>query len=262
MIASFFQRLDEHAVDWLLVSGQASILYGAATFSEDIDLWVEPSDANVKRCKEALRAVGARYYKLTPPFTGEFADRHHGFHFLLPDTPQVPATFLDIMGRPPRVEPFPNALGRARTFDTEWGALRTISIVDLVELKKTQRPRDYPVISRLALLLLEEAGTACTEAQLRWALDNVFTLAEFERLIRAFPETARLVSKGSAAEAAAKTLAGGGELEPDVEDALEDWFDERMAPLRRADRKFWRPVIEELRNLRATGQLAPEGELV
>ena len=43
MIASFFQSLDTHRVAYLLISGQATVLYGAATFSEDIDLWVEPA---------------------------------------------------------------------------------------------------------------------------------------------------------------------------------------------------------------------------
>lgn len=42
MIASFFQHLDTQRVEWLLISGQATILYGAATFSKDIDLWVKP----------------------------------------------------------------------------------------------------------------------------------------------------------------------------------------------------------------------------
>ena len=40
MIASFFQNLDARHVEYLLISGQATVLYGAATFSEDIDLWV------------------------------------------------------------------------------------------------------------------------------------------------------------------------------------------------------------------------------
>ena len=37
MIASFFQSLETHRVAYLLISGQATVLYGAATFSEDID---------------------------------------------------------------------------------------------------------------------------------------------------------------------------------------------------------------------------------
>ena len=43
MIANFFQSLSAHDVEYLLISGQATILYGAATFSEDIDLWINPT---------------------------------------------------------------------------------------------------------------------------------------------------------------------------------------------------------------------------
>jgi hypothetical protein len=46
MIASFFQSLEEHGVAYLLISGQATVLYGAATFSEDIDLWLNPAAEN------------------------------------------------------------------------------------------------------------------------------------------------------------------------------------------------------------------------
>ena len=40
MIVDFFQNLDARRLEYLLISGQATVLYGAATFSEDIDLWV------------------------------------------------------------------------------------------------------------------------------------------------------------------------------------------------------------------------------
>ena len=46
---SFFRNLEREAVRYLLISGQASILYGAATFSEDVDLWIEPAEANIGR---------------------------------------------------------------------------------------------------------------------------------------------------------------------------------------------------------------------
>ena len=46
MIANFFQSLDRNRVEYLLISGQATVLYGAATFSEDIDLWVNPTETN------------------------------------------------------------------------------------------------------------------------------------------------------------------------------------------------------------------------
>jgi hypothetical protein len=44
-----FRNLEASRVEYLLISGQASVLYGAATFSEDLDLWVKPSPANLRR---------------------------------------------------------------------------------------------------------------------------------------------------------------------------------------------------------------------
>lgn len=261
MIANFFRHLDAQGTRWLLVSGQATILYGAATFSEDVDLWVESSAANLKRLEGALRASGARYYKLTPPLTSSYALAHHGFHFTLP-MQDGSVAYLDVMGSPPRVDAFDTAAARARCFETEWGPLPTVSIPDLVELKKTQRPRDYPIISRLVLALLAEHPTTPDEQTLRWSVGNVFTLSEFRELARAHPEAERVLGPGSVGARAIAAFGRSEQLEPDLEDELEAWFDARMAPLRRADRRFWRTVIDELRGLRERGELAPEGALV
>src|SRR5882672_2894230 len=105
MIANFFQSLSRHGVGHLLISGQATVLYGAATFSEDIDLWIDPAPDNCSRFFTALRECRARYYKLTPPITAEHLARGHGFHFILPGDPG-PEIFLDILGAPPRVGSF------------------------------------------------------------------------------------------------------------------------------------------------------------
>jgi hypothetical protein len=258
MIASFFRHLELHGVRALLVSGQATILYGAATFSEDVDLWVGPDEVNLERLKAALQASGARYYKLTPPLTAELALRHHGFHFTVPDPSGGMAMFLDVMGCPPRVGAFEDAQGRARFFETAWGPLNTVAIPDLVELKKTQRPRDYPIIGRLVLAYMKDRGAACSAEELDWAISNMFSLSEFKRLVLDHPE----VHFGPSARplaSAAETLLRGEVLPASLEDEVEDWFDARMAPLRRADRHFWRPVIDELRGLRAQGKLLPEG---
>jgi hypothetical protein len=85
MIESFFQNLKSGGAEYLLISGQATVLYGAATFSENIDLWVNPTAANAERFVAVLRSCAARYYKLTPPWTETWLARGHGFHFVLPE---------------------------------------------------------------------------------------------------------------------------------------------------------------------------------
>jgi hypothetical protein len=262
MIESFFQHLEQAGVRWLLISGQATILYGAATFSEDIDLWVEPTADNLDRLLLALRRVQARYYKLTPQVTPTTAARHHGFHFLIPqDSSEV---FLDVMGSPPRVKSFDEALAASQSFETPWGKLQTVGIRELVELKKTQRARDYPIISRLALAWLDDQEGAPSAAELNWVFDNIFSLPELLRLFEDHPNLTLSADSATPAlfKEAAKQFAGRGVLAEPLEDKIETWLDERIAPLRRADRHFWRPVIEELRQLRLQGKLEVEGSLV
>lgn len=260
MIASFFRHLEEHEVRWLLISGQATILYGAATFSEDVDLWIDPESKNLERMTRALHASGASYYKLTPPLNVHFAERHHGFHFTVPDQAGG-VLYLDVMACPPRVGPFREAWQRRSVFETQWGPLNTVSIVDLVELKKTQRPRDYPVISRLALTFLEHRGEATTGEDRSWAIANMFSLAEFERLVREYPGVVPEINE-DVLRRAAECILRDDELPVEVEDNVVDFFDAKAAPLRKADRRFWRTVIEELRQLRANGKLMRVGQPV
>jgi len=43
MIKNFPSALMLKRVHYVLISGQTTILYGIATFSEDIDIWIKPS---------------------------------------------------------------------------------------------------------------------------------------------------------------------------------------------------------------------------
>ena len=263
MIANFFHTLSEHGVEALLISGQATVLYGAATFSEDIDLWIEPTLENCGRFLAALRACQARYYKLTPSFEADRLLRGHGFHFILPSGTE-PAIFLDVMGKPPRVGSFALARAAANWMDTDWGRVLTIGVRDLVELKKTQRLEDYPVISRLALAWFRQPGSTAGPEDYRWAIENVFTLVEMQRLFAEHPATA--TSLPAAAPAALREFArqvqvGSEPLEPAATEVTA-WMQERIQRLQQADRGYWRGIIAELRQLRASGQLMVEGEAV
>lgn len=165
------------------------------------------------------------------------------------------------MGFPPRVGSFEEAVVASRDIETGWGLLHTVGIKELVELKKTQRPRDYPIISRLALTWLDERAANCSSEDLTWVLENLFSLPELVRLFIEHPElgqslppaTPQLVVRTAGA------ITQSGFLEQSLEDELVDWLDQRTAPLRRADRHFWRTVIDALRGLRARGELMPEG---
>jgi hypothetical protein len=129
---NLFRSFDRFGVEYLLISGQVSVLYGAATFSEDIDIWVRPTPANVARLSRAPAACRARAYKRTPPLIPRHLRRGHGFHFTLPARPDP--VYLDVMGSPPRVKSFRAAQRRAEHMKTGWGVLPVVSIQDLVAL--------------------------------------------------------------------------------------------------------------------------------
>ena len=246
MIANFFQSLSDRGVEYLLISGQATVLYGAATFSEDIDLWINPTSEN----RDRFSAV-------------ENLSRGHGFHFVLPGVKDS-EVFLDVMGSPPRVGSFAASLATARWMETEWGAIRTIGLQPLVELKKTQRLEDYPIISKLSLAWFDQPECSKTPGDVRWALQNIFTLPELRIFFAEHAEAVDLSVENSnpVVTELGRQLRSGEDVSESVERQVNEWVQQRIADLQQADRRYWREIIAKLKGLRATGKLAPEGSAV
>lgn len=263
MIANFFQNLDRHGVEYLLISGQATVLYGAATFSEDIDLWINPTETNRASFLAALQEAQARYYKLTPPFTVEHLKQGHGFHFTLPSG-YADEIFLDVMGNPPRAGSFPTASTTARRMETEWGTIPTIGLQPLVELKKTQRLEDYPIISKLAVAWFDQPECARTAADFHWALQNIFTLPELTIFFAEHPTAVSAATDSINRDVGefGKQTRAGGEVSETIERCVGELFQSRIAALQLVDRRYWREIIRQLKELRTTGGLMREGELV
>ena len=262
MIANFFQSLDRHKVEYLLISGQAAVLYGAATFSEDIDLWINPTPQNCEQFLASLRECSARYYKLTPALTVANLQRGHGFHFVLPDNPDD--VFLDILGNPPRTGSFAAGMAAAKTMATEWGAIPTIGLKPLVELKKTQRLEDYPIISKLALAWFSQPESTKTSEDFHWAIQNIFTLPELRIFFREHPEILELSPERLSrnVQEFGRKIVGDDSVTEDLEHAMNPQMQQRIGDLQQADRRYWRDIIAELKKFHGDGKLMPEGEMV
>lgn len=229
-----FRSFERAGVEYLLISGQATVLYGAATFSEDVDVWIRPTRQNADRMLAALASCRARVYKLTPEPTQRNLRFGHGFHFVVPDRP-LPI-YLDVMGRPPRVGAFGRARRRARAIDAGWGVLPVVHPVDLVELKKTRRLADYDIITNLALIHLAESEPA-SRTLLEWTLSNCFRAEERAAL-------ASRMGIRTTISRCAQSVA------------------REISRLQEADRRYWTPVIGELRQWYRDGSLWPEGVAV
>jgi len=257
-----FRNFRRERVEFLLIGGQATVVYGAAQFTQDFDVWVKPTKTNLEALLRALSRCGARYHKLTPPVTLRNALRGHGFHFLVPTAGSTPVP-LDVMARPPRVGAYASARRRARRIATPWGTLRVVAPEDLVLLKRTNRPGDYDVVARLVRLRLDEERRP-SRAKVLWAAQNTLILEPLQSLAERhfrslsredprIPTAARILAR--------RVLAGSPPSRSDLSRAESDLL-RRLASSIRAGRDAWSPVIAELRELRRLDRLAPEGARV
>jgi len=229
-----FSSFERAGLEYLLISGQATVLYGAAMFSEDVDLWIHPTPANARKLLLALADRRACVYRLTPALTLRNMRAGHGFHFVVPGQPLD--TYLDIMAQPPRVGSFGSAKHRSRSMRTDWGVLPVVHPVDLVEIKKTRRLADFDIITNLVLLYLAEKPEP-GKAVLRWAAENCFRPEE-----------------------RAAILARLGRLQTVTECARH--IAKEVLDLQARDRAYWSTIIDELRMMRREGKLLADGILV
>jgi hypothetical protein len=132
----------------LLIGGQACIFYGAAEFSRDVDyaVWVNPE--NLLKLKSALEELGAERI-FVPDLSEEVLKKGHACHFQFPKNDPKGAR-IDFLGKMRGVDDF-SALWDRRTEITipQIGKIPVISLPDLVQSKKTQRDKDWPMIRRL-----------------------------------------------------------------------------------------------------------------
>ncbi len=262
MTKRFFRQLMTDKVRYLLISGQATVLYGASTFSEDLDIWLDHEQNNVRRFLSALRKLRARYYKLTPPMTPACLRKGHGFHFVLTGRREAD-WYLDVMGRPPRVPGFVTAARRAVSMQTDWGLVPVLGLTDLVEIKKTQRLEDYAVISRLTLIALKTAILKPSRRNAVWAVRNVFSLAVLGEMIRSNPWVVKHMNcETGAIKTFARCVTQGRAVDSDLEQRVEIELLKRMLACQAADRQYWRGIIAALKDMRAQGSLMTEGKLV
>ncbi|OGW81245.1 MAG: hypothetical protein A2Z83_00895 [Omnitrophica bacterium GWA2_52_8] len=55
-----FKKLQKEKVRYLVAGGMAVNLYGVPRMTNDLDILIDPSDANIKRLKKAIKTLGYR----------------------------------------------------------------------------------------------------------------------------------------------------------------------------------------------------------
>lgn len=238
-ILKVLSTIRAHRVRALLMGGQACVFYGAAEFSRDTDLAILASSENLARLKKALSDLQAKVIAV-PPFEAKYLRKGHAVHFRCHHT-EASGMRVDVMTKMRGVDSFQKLWGRRTTLSIDDGPIELMSLPDLVQAKKTQRDKDWPMLRRLVEVNYFENRKNPTREQIRfWFLelrtpDLLIELAEAQGRIPAYLrrkrpllELASMDSKSSLADA----LLAEEQREREI------------------DRQYWAPLKKELERLR------------
>jgi hypothetical protein len=229
-----------HSVRALLMGGQACVSYGAAEFSRDLDLAIVASLRNIAALRKAMVDLHAEVIAV-PPFDLKYLRKGHAVHFRCHHR-EVEGLRVDVMSRMRGVDSFERLWSRRTTIELPGGTtFYLLSLPDLVQAKKTQRDKDWPMIRRLVEADFFERRETATAADIRFWLSELRTPELLVAVAASHRERCRrLFAKRPCLELALR----GDEAALGPALAVEESRE------READRRYWEPLRRELETLR------------
>lgn len=228
-----------HGVRCLLMGGQACVFYGAAEFSRDVDFAILAEPENLRRLQAALNELRAVVIAI-PAFEESFLHQGLAIHFRC-QAPGVEGLRVDVMTVMRGVDPFPELWERRTTIAIDDSEADLLSLPDLVKAKKTQRARDWPMLTRLVEAHWFQNRSDATPARVDFWLRECRTPEILCELAALFIEEAMELQSIRPLLAAAIRQDFG-----QVEQTLEHERQTEMA----TDKAYWAPLREELERLR------------
>ncbi len=227
------------------MGGQACVFYGAAQVSKDVDFLLPASDANLSRLLTALENLQASRIAV-PPFDPATLARGHAVHFRC-QAPGVEGLRVDVMTRLRDLPDFDHLWERRTVItDQAGGEFALLSIPDLIQAKKTQRGKDWPIIELLGAIHYRENGDQPHADWIDFWLKEIRTPELLVELVRRFPEETRALLRPRPLLALA--------LSRDL-DALRAALDAEVRAVQEKDRIYWAPLKRELEDFRRAERL-------
>ena len=222
------------------MGGQACVFYGGAEFSRDLDFALPADDANLDRLRAALHELDAECVAV-PPLEKAYLDLGLSVHFRCRH-PEASGLFIDLMAKMRGVDEFSVLWERRTTIEVDQ-TFELLSLPDLVQSKKTQRDKDWPVIARLLEASYFQHREHPTPAQIDFWLRELRSSALLIETADRFPSEAQFLEQ----ERPLLFHALASE-----EDALQAALKAEEERERQADRLYWKPLTETLQRLRRT----------
>jgi hypothetical protein len=247
-IARALSSIQRKQLRALLMGGQACVFYGAAEFSRDIDLALGLAPDDLRLFQETLDELQAECIAV-PRFDAALLQAGHAVHFRC-HAPGAEGLRIDVMHSMRGVEPFETLWNRRTTLETDLETngpltINLMSLPDLVQAKKTQRDKDWPMIRRLIEADYHFRHAEASDAQRRFWLLEARTPELLLELAKSHPQLCASLT----AQRPLLNAALSGDL-AEVESQLE-WEERRERML---DREYWQPLKKELERLRHARQ--------
>ena len=247
-IRQVLSTIQKHQVQALLMGGQACVLYGAAQFSKDIDFLILADESNFEGLHRALQELQARRIAV-PRFSPDVLMRGHAVHFRCA-APGAEGLRVDVMTNLRDLPEFEILWQRRTTLDCGGdGQFHLLSIPDLVNAKKTQREKDWPVIEALVESHYSALQSEPNPERLAFWFQESRTQ---ERLIELCNRFANEVA-GFCEKRPLLALAKSGDLS-----ALRVELDVEKRREQEKDRLYWEPLKREMEEFRRAERTAPQ----
>ncbi len=239
-IRKVLSSMRAHRVRALLMGGQACVFYGAAEFSRDTDFAILADAANLARLRKALADLRAEPIAV-PPFELKYLKRGHALHFRC-HHPEALRMRVDVMSKMRGVDSFAKLWKRRTVLElTDGIQCDLLGLPDLVQAKKTQRDKDWPMIRRLVEAHYFSHNDSPTQAQVKFWLLEFRTPQLLQEVAQAHISlTRRLASQRPLLRSA---VAGN-------QGQLESALMAEETSLRTEDKSYWAPLLLELESLR------------
>jgi hypothetical protein len=231
--------MQSHGVLSLLMGGQACVFYGAAEFSRDVDFAVFAGEENLERFRCCMESLQGEVIAV-PPFEQRVLDQGLAVHFRC-QAEGVEGFRVDVMTKMRGVDPFEDLWKRRTTISVEGIDLDLMSLPDLVQAKKTQRSKDWPMIQRLVEANWFQNRYDPNPARIEFWFLECRTIEILMDLADLYPEKA--LAFAPVRSAIGYAVKGDQES---MQKALEE---ERLAQVN-ADKEYWAPLRKEIERIR------------
>jgi hypothetical protein len=233
--------MQKHQVMALLMGDQACVFYGAAQFSKDINFLILAEDENFEGLHAALGELKATRIAV-PGFDPRVLDRGHAVHYRCKAT-GVEGLRVDIMTKLRDLPDFSILWDRRTTIiESDGQKIDLLSVPGLVNAKKTQRMKDWPMISALVEGHYDQYTSEPNPSRIDFWLRESRVEDRLIDLVVRFPAEAAAMA---ASTRPLLTLA----ITPDLP-RLREALDAEVRAEQEKDRIYWEPLKREMEEFR------------